>query len=102
MLRLRSNIVLTALMVAIIGSASSAYASPATDKREALTQAMRKLWADHVVWTRLYIIAAVNGSPDAQPAADRLLKNQADIGQAIVPYYGADAGKKLTELLKQL
>ncbi|MDD1743641.1 MAG: hypothetical protein LUO85_03350 [Methanomassiliicoccales archaeon] len=62
---------------------------------------MRKLWADHVFWTRLYIVAAVADAPDAGAAAGRLLKNQEDIGNAIVPVYGQAAGKKLTELLKQ-
>ena len=76
-------------------------AMPAAGQRAALDEALRKLWADHVVWTRLYIIAAVNGSPDAKAAAERLLKNQDDIGQAIVPYYGADAGRKLADLLRQ-
>ena len=58
------------------------------DGRTALGKAMRDLWADHVVWTRNYIIAAAAGSPDAQAAAARLLANQDQIGQAIVPYYG--------------
>jgi hypothetical protein len=66
-----------------------------------LKQGMRKLWADHVFWTRLYIIAAVAGTPDADAAAGRLLRNQDDIGNAIVPVYGQAAGKKLTELLRQ-
>lgn len=66
-----------------------------------LNQAMRKLWSDHVFWTRMYIISAVNGSPDTQAVATRLLKNQDDIGNAIVPYYGAAAGQKLTDLLRQ-
>jgi len=63
--------------------------------------ALRKLWSDHVIWTRDYVIAAVAGSPDAESAAGRLLKNQEDIGAAIVPYYGQGAGDKLAELLKQ-
>lgn len=66
-----------------------------------LKQGMRKLWADHVFWTRLYIIAAVDGAPEANAAAGRLLRNQEDIGNAVVPFYGSDAGIKLTELLKQ-
>lgn len=82
---------------------SMASASPMSSmgSHAAFTEAMRKLWTDHVVYTRLYIIAAVNGTPDAQPTAARLLKNQEDIGNAIVPYYGAAAGQKLTDLLKQ-
>lgn len=42
----------------------------------ALNQTMRKLWEEHVTWTRLYIVSALSGLPDAQPTADRLLRNQ--------------------------
>lgn len=65
-----------------------------------LRQDMRKLWSDHVVWTRDYIIAAVDDKPDQEAASKRLLKNQEDIGKAIVPFYGKEAGDKLTSLLK--
>jgi hypothetical protein len=68
--------------------------------REPVRLALRQLWSDHVVWTRLYIIAAVAGTPDAKAAADRLLSNQDQIGNAIKPYYGNDAGAQLTKLLK--
>jgi hypothetical protein len=67
----------------------------------ALKVAMRKLWSDHVVWTRQYIVATVAGDPSAEAASKRLLRNQEDIGKAIVPYYGNAAGTKLTDLLKQ-
>lgn len=66
-----------------------------------LKAAMRRLWADHVIWTRQYVVAAVGGTPDAQVAAGRLLKNQEDIGNAVVPFYGEAAGSGLTDLLKQ-
>jgi hypothetical protein len=66
----------------------------------ALKQDMRKLWTDHVVWTRTYIIAAVGDQPDAGAAATRLLKNQEDIGGAVGVYYGKAAGDNLTGLLK--
>ena len=62
---------------------------------------MRKLWTDHVVWTRDYIIAAVGDQPDAQAAANRLMKNQEDIGNAVATFYGAPAGQQLTTLLKE-
>lgn len=62
---------------------------------------MRKLWTDHVIWTRQYIVSAVADLPDANAAAGRLLKNQEHIGSAIVPFYGAGAGTALTNLLKQ-
>ena len=67
----------------------------------ALKQDMRKLWTDHVVWTRMYIIAATGDQPDAQAAANRLMKNQEDIGNAVGKIYGAAAGQQLTTLLKE-
>ena len=66
-----------------------------------LRQAMRRLWMDHTVYTRLYIVSAFADLPDAQTLAGRLLRNQEDIGNAIVPFYGKDAGTKLTGLLKE-
>jgi len=67
----------------------------------ALRQSMRRLWTDHVVWTRGYIVAAVANDPSASAAATRLMKNQEDIGNAVARFYGTPAGAKLTELLKE-
>jgi hypothetical protein len=79
-----------------------AQASKGTSAPEVqLKQDMRKLWTDHVVWTRDYIIAAVGDQPDAQAAAGRLMKNQEDIGNAVAKFYGAPAGQQLTTLLKE-
>ena len=72
-----------------------------TPQAVSLNLAMRRLWSDHVIWTRDYVIAAVAGAPDAGAAANRLLKNQEDIGNAVVPLYGEAAGEALTGLLKQ-
>ena len=62
--------------------------------------AMRKLWEDHVTWTRLFIVSAVAGLPDKDATTQRLLQNQSDIGDAVAEFYGRDAGTKLTALLK--
>jgi hypothetical protein len=66
-----------------------------------LRLALSRLWADHVIWTRQYIVSASSDAPDTQTAASRLLKNQDDIGAAVASVYGDAAGDKLTELLKQ-
>lgn len=62
--------------------------------------AMRRLWSDHVAYTRLFIVDAVAGSAGKDATAERLLRNQADIGNAVGQFYGAAAGDKLTALLK--
>ena len=97
------------LQVPVFVSAQAAQAQhPMTDHKMAVTpsalalrQDMRKLWTDHTVWTRDYIIAAVGDQPDAQAAAGRLMKNQEDIGAAVASYYGKPAGDQLTTLLKE-
>lgn len=65
-----------------------------------LKTAMRKLWEDHITWTRVYIISALAGLEDLSAATERLLQNQVDLGNAIKPLYGEDAGNQLAALLK--
>jgi hypothetical protein len=82
--------------------APSAEASAALD-RGTFHDVMRELWEDHIVWTRLYIVSAATGPEDLAdigPTTDRLLANQADIGDAIKPFYGDAAGDSLTALLR--
>lgn len=62
---------------------------------------MRKLWEDHITWTRLAIISFAGDLPDLKVSEARLLANQDDIGNAIKPYYGRAAGNALTKLLKE-
>lgn len=66
-----------------------------------LREEMRKAWIDHTIWTRSYIVSAVNNLPDRQAVLDRLLRNQQDIGNLIKPYYGEKAGNQLANLLKE-
>lgn len=71
-----------------------------TARQLAFHDAMRKLWEDHITWTRLAIVDFAAGSPSLQSTEDRLLANQVDIGNAVAPYYGRAAGARLTALLK--
>jgi hypothetical protein len=72
-----------------------------THKQVAFHDAMRKLWEDHITWTRLAIVSFAHDLPDLLATQARLLANQEDIGDAIKPYYGGAAGNRLTALLKQ-
>jgi hypothetical protein len=49
-------------------------------KGVAFHDAMRAVWSDHVTWTRMYIVSAVNDLADKDAVLARLLKNQDDLG----------------------
>ena len=73
----------------------------------AFHDAMRKLWEDHITYTRNVIISfelndpnPATVLPDLNTVVGRLLQNQVDIGDAIKPYYGDAAGDQLTTLLE--
>ena len=100
---------LAALVTSLLVLGSSASVVPAASSHGhnapapnelALRQDMRKLWEDHVTWTRLVIVSTVANLPDLDATTQRLLQNQADIGNAIQPFYGDAAGEKLTALLR--
>jgi hypothetical protein len=81
---------------------------PTSASALAFHDAMRKLWEDHITYTRNVIISFELNEPDANvvlpdlsTVVDRLLQNQVDIGDAIKLYYGTDAGNQLTALLKE-
>lgn len=102
-LALGSALVLGTLAAGTAVTAHSPSSHGASGGRVAFHDAMRKLWEDHIVWTRQFIVSAATESgnlPDLGPTVDRLLANQTDIGNAIAPYYGADAGAQLTALLR--
>jgi hypothetical protein len=72
-----------------------------TSQRLAFHDGMRKLWEDHITWTRLAIVSFAADLPDFDRTAARLLRNQTDIGNAVKPYYGRRAGNRLTALLME-
>lgn len=107
-MRTLSSLLRTALAGAVLSL--SVAASPGTaapheghaklDPANELRQAMRKLWEDHVTWTRLVIVSTAGDLPDREATTQRLLKNQQDIGDAVKPFYGDAAGARLSELLR--
>jgi len=75
--------------------------TPRTKRQVAFHDDMRKLWEDHITWTRLAIVTFADGSAGFDATAGRLLANQTDIGNAIKRFYGDAAGNQLTALLRE-
>jgi hypothetical protein len=59
------------------------------DQALSLHMNMRRLWSDHVIWTRLYVIAAVD---DGKPMSALLTQ----IAQGVVAEVGTAIGGAIT------
>ncbi len=96
-------IMISLLLLTSVFSAAFVTTAHAKSKMDAQAfhDAMRKLWEDHITWTRLAIVSLANGLPDTSSTVDRLLQNQTDIGNATKPFYGDAAGNQLTALLRE-
>ena len=83
-MKTKCTIMILAIACMIAFSESSIAQKPQSAKSSCcdLKSDMRKLWEDHIIWTRLFIISAAADLPDKAAATDRLLQNQADIGNA--------------------
>jgi hypothetical protein len=110
MVNRRRALIATIVVLALAGAPAAqgvAHHAPArpgatkTTSRIAFHDAMRRLWEDHITWTRLAIVSFAGGLPDLTATEQRLLRNQQDIGNAIKPYYGAAAGNRLAQLLRE-
>ena len=93
------SLLLVASALSVVFPAITAEAKAKVDA-QAFHDAMRKLWEDHITWTRLTIVSLSNDLPDTGPTVQRLLQNQDDIGDAIKPFYGDAAGEQLSALLR--
>lgn len=66
-----------------------------------LQDGMRELWSAHMYWTLITVDAFFNDPKGIDAKLTRLLQNQKDIGDAIAPFYGQQAGDMLTKLLTE-
>ncbi len=72
-----------------------------TPKATELRLAMRSLWIDHIFWVRNVVLSTQLGDQGAAKAEEQqVVQNARDIANAVVPYYGKEAGDKLFTLLE--
>ena len=65
-----------------------------------LKLALRDLWVGHIFWVRNVVLTTKLGDTAAEKIADQqVVQNAKDIANAVVPYYGKEAGDKLFTLL---
>ncbi len=62
---------------------------------------MRELWAEHVIWMRMFIMSVADNTSDKAVVTKRLLKNYDDMADAMKPYYGNDTGDKFGDLIEE-
>ncbi len=96
------------LMVSTIGAAAMVGHNAAEARGQKISATTyqdqwRLVWEDHITWTRVVIIAVLDGLPSG--AVDnytaRLLQNPGDMGKLLKPIYGTDNAMEFSDLVTQ-
>jgi len=66
-----------------------------------LSKLMRKLWSQHVYWTRMVLLSIAHRLPDQDATTARLLQNPKDLGALFGRYFGPEAAKTISDLLTE-
>ena len=66
-----------------------------------LSENLRRLWMEHVLWTRAFLVSKIFNLGDLDAVTARLLRNPTDMANVLSPYYGRDAAKKFELLLRE-
>ena len=64
-----------------------------------LNNAFRKLWEQHILWTRIVISDIVFEIPERDFAITRLLRNPDDFGKQLSQFYGSSFGRDFGALM---
>ena len=66
-----------------------------------LMNQIRKLWEQHVYWTRFFIISTAADLGDLEPVTNRLLQNPKDFAKMLTPFYGTRIAEQFQALFTE-
>ena len=66
-----------------------------------LSNTFRRLWSEHVLWTRFFIVSTTFSLPDLPVVTQRLLRNPVDFANVLRPFYGTQIAARFEELLTE-
>ena len=64
-----------------------------------LSNTMIRLWIEHVLWTRMFLISTTFNLPDLTFVTQRLLQNPVDFARVLQPLYGKQTAMQFKQLL---
>lgn len=70
------------------------------DRIITLNNIFRKLWEQHVMWTRSFIISTADNLGDLDVVTQRLLRNPSDFAAVLKPYYGDAKANRFQKFLE--
>ena len=65
-----------------------------------LLNTLRRLWIEHVLWTRMFIQSTLNSSGDVEEVTNRLLQNPSDFATVLIPIYGETNARRFEEFFR--
>ncbi|HHU43077.1 MAG TPA: acetylglutamate kinase [Clostridiales bacterium] len=63
-----------------------------------VSNTMRRLWMEHVLWTRFFIVSSAFNLPDLQFVTERLLRNPHDFANELRSLYGQQIAMRFDNL----
>lgn len=69
--------------------------------RAQLSETIRRLWIEHVLWTRFFIVSTAFTLADLPFVTQRLLQNPKDFARLLCPLYGEQKAKKFERLFTE-
>jgi hypothetical protein len=83
------------------GNTGNGTRSDHAKKKLIMAKIMSKLWGQHLIYTRLSVMALLSDNPELPTLKTRLMRNPDDFARVLGPIYGADVGLRVQTLLTE-